>query len=366
MRFQDKLYDESESSPLKELDVFEDRIVVFEAVLKSSPSSDRQATRSPLQPTNRQMSQDNASLTEAVMRQALSITNEEKDSHFSPDLKRSSSRPSQDENVPLSTSRSHRPGPELPARSANNVEPGSQGQNSPSNFVITPPEAADRRIKAAVPLSHHVYDPYLNKPFLVYLDQYNEANHGALGDFSPQYVFDMAWDSWQSLPIERRRVYVKLGTRGLEDTMTGDQLHKACLNQKPVLAENAGFEEEESQDIKPDIDFKDQFRDAETTQSQPIATIPQVSSFQLQDLTTNVTLEILETSVEKGAEYLDELKRPLEEKVSISPDAAQWLRQIETLQKQATKTKTIIGVVGNTGAGKSSVINAMLDEERLV
>jgi GTPase SAR1 family protein len=43
-----------------------------------------------------------------------------------------------------------------------------------------------------------------------------------------------------------------------------------------------------------------------------------------------------------------------------------WLQQIETVRDLDKSSRAIIGVVGNTGAGKSSVINALLDEERLV
>jgi len=77
--------------------------------------------------------------------------------------------------------------------------------------------------------------------------------------------------------------------------------------------------------------------------------------------------EMLEAGVTSGLQLLDQLSRALQAGLDHNnTDVQHWIKQIETVRAEAKKTRTIIGVVGNTGAGKSSVVNAVLDEERVV
>ena len=85
----------------------------------------------------------------------------------------------------------------------------------------------------------------------------------------------------------------------------------------------------------------------------------------LQRLLSLTSPELLERGIAVGVEALESLKPPLDCMSALeTTQASKWLKLVQALQAQAKPTRTVVGVVGNTGAGKSSVISAILDEER--
>ncbi|KAF2271929.1 uncharacterized protein EI97DRAFT_240440 [Westerdykella ornata] len=117
-------------------------------------------------------------------------------------------------------------------------------------------------------------------------------------------------------------------------------------------------------DSQPAFDPSDVF--AEDSESQMRTGIEERPAFDcIRTLIEEQNPELLETGVTHARKVLDALKDTFS-KHGNNEEARTWMNAIDKLRSQAERKKTVVGVVGNTGAGKSSVINAMLDEERLV
>lgn len=84
------------------------------------------------------------------------------------------------------------------------------------------------------------------------------------------------------------------------------------------------------------------------------------TSASLEKLVSEQPPEKLEAAVKEGVQLLDRIKQVFDvktEEAGEQGDSAHWLKQIESVRTESKPSRTIVGVVGNTGAGKSSVIN---------
>lgn len=86
---------------------------------------------------------------------------------------------------------------------------------------------------------------------------------------------------------------------------------------------------------------------------------------QLQELISDGAPATLERGVDAGLKILSGIKSAFENAKNV-PEIAQWIEASDKLRSQVAYERTVVGVVGSTGVGKSSVINAVLDEECLV
>ncbi|MCJ1479498.1 hypothetical protein MMC13_008184 [Lambiella insularis] len=295
---------------MKTLDIYNDHIIAFEAIRKSDLESRALllTARQPLSPSTHQVTQKKVKTPEAA-----SLPSSKQPSTSSP-----------------------YPAAKIPAqlRSPSKAKPSWKTAMSPYDENLGAPGVSSPRS--------------FNQP------SFRTNDHGTSSTYASPSMANGTTRSVESplmAPDASTLGFQYLAHAGPSDAMDlTDMVKLEHQKQEPDLV-----------DVKSEMDFKKQF-DESASQDE----VPQSTFFQLQQVVADASLEVLERTVQKGVEFLNDLKAPLLEKVDSSPDAGQWAQQIEKLQSQVIKAKTVIGVVGNTGAGKSSVINAMLDEERLV
>lgn len=80
----------------------------------------------------------------------------------------------------------------------------------------------------------------------------------------------------------------------------------------------------------------------------------------------HLTTAQLENGVDKRRQVAENLDAILSSCPREIKGILQYAQKAKSLRNQSTEAKVIIGVIGQTGAGKSSVINSILDEERII
>jgi GTPase SAR1 family protein len=74
-------------------------------------------------------------------------------------------------------------------------------------------------------------------------------------------------------------------------------------------------------------------------------------------------VELLESQVRAGLPFVVSLEETL---TKHSSGAESWMKRVEKLKNAGDRPRTVIGILGSTGVGKSSIINALLEEEQFV
>jgi predicted GTPase len=80
----------------------------------------------------------------------------------------------------------------------------------------------------------------------------------------------------------------------------------------------------------------------------------------LQDMISMGSHEQIEMAVSAGTGMLEVIKQRLQNTQTMA-DKDQWLQRTDNLLQKAQPERAVVGVYGVTGAGKSSMINALLD-----